>query len=79
MRQHEREHESNQLLPGLLIGLAIGVPLGLLLAPRPGKQTLAKVMEVADDLGDRVAGVLEEVQEVARVATLKMQGYPKRS
>lgn len=46
----------------------------LFLAPVPGKQTLAKVLESTDDMGERGGGV-EDVRDILHVGMLKAAGY----
>jgi gas vesicle protein len=76
MARQEEAQTSSGFMPGLLWGLAIGIPVGLLLAPRPGRQTVDMLMDRAEALGDRAGEVLEDVQEMLRVASLKLRGYP---
>ena len=74
----QQETGDSEFLPALMLGLAIGVPLGLLLAPGPGKQTLAKVLDFTDEMSDRVASVVEDVEDILRVGMLKARGYGNR-
>lgn len=81
-QRHDYEHESDapatrdvrvRVLAGLLAGLLIGVLAGtvamLLLAPRSGKKTRARLQRQSHELGDQTAASIEDALAQARDIT----------
>lgn len=52
---------------GLIIGGLLGTAAALLLAPRPGEETRARLAGTAEDLGDRARDRAEEVIQKLRL------------
>lgn len=57
------------LLAGLLIGAMAGAVAMLLLAPRSGKKTRARLQRQGQEFGDQTAASVEDVLEQARDLT----------
>ncbi len=62
--------------PGVFAGVALGAAVGLLLAPRPGNQTLSFLLDRSGEFSDRLAELVEDARDLARVIALKAQGFP---
>ena len=69
------ENTDSAFLPGLVVGALAGATLGMLLAPRPGGETLALLLDRSAELRDRASEFLDEAHYVLRVATRKASGY----
>lgn len=75
MRTPDNEARSS-FWPGFFVGGMVGVALGILLAPRPGAETRARLMEQAADAMERgMSGdasnlweTFDEVREILREA-----------
>ena len=68
------EKTDSAFLPGLLVGALAGATLGLLLAPKPGGETLALLFDRSAELRDRASEFLDEARYVLRVASRKASG-----
>jgi len=64
--------KSGDFAAGLVIGGLIGAAIALLLAPRPGDETLAQLREKGIELKDRAADLSAEA--VKRVSDLEDKG-----
>ena len=64
----------SSFLPGLVAGAVVGTAVGLLLAPRPGGETLALLLDRSASLRDRISELLDEAGYMVRVATRKRIG-----
>ena len=69
--------DAQGFVQGLTVGLVVGVGIGLLVAPRPGRQTLDMLMDRSDALRDRVAEFLNEARAIARAAERRAQDFPE--
>lgn len=52
-------------LIGFLSGAAIGAGLALLFAPQSGKETRAKIADVASDAKDKITDLIDDVKDFA--------------
>jgi gas vesicle protein len=78
MVNHRRNHKNDanpsgvkwsSLLAGLLIGGLIGAVALLLLAPRSGKKTRARLQRQGHELREQTADTMEDAMEMARDKT----------
>ena len=53
---------------GFIAGAVVGLAIGFLYAPHPGKETRERIAEKAEEAKDRVAGVIDKMQESAAKA-----------
>ena len=65
------EKTESGFLPGLVIGAAVGAAMGLVLAPRPGSETLALILDRSEELRGRAAEFLDEARQVLRAVNRK--------
>ena len=65
------EKTESGFLPGLVIGAAVGAAVGLVLAPRPGSETLALILDRSEELRGRAAEFLDEARQVLRAVNRK--------
>ena len=68
------DNAESSFLPGLVAGAVMGTAVGLLLAPRPGGETLALLLDRSASLRDRISEFLDEASYMIRVATRKSIG-----
>jgi len=57
------EKNSGEVMLSFLLGGLIGAALGLIFAPRSGKETRRRLVELSDDLGERLSTLSKEVSE----------------
>jgi gas vesicle protein len=62
MSNEESGHSAGSLILSFFIGGLVGAGVALLLAPRPGAETMQKIKEVAGDAKEKATEYVEKVK-----------------
>ena len=65
----DKDHSS--FVPGMVVGACLGAAVGLLLAPRPGSETVALLLDQSASLRERAAEFIEDARSMLQVAARK--------
>ena len=60
------ENNSGEVILALILGGIIGAAVGILYAPRSGKETREKLMDLGEDFADKIEDAGEEVKNKAK-------------
>jgi len=65
MGNEERSHSASSIILAFFIGGLVGAGVAMLLAPQPGKETIQKIKELAEDAKEKAAKYAEQVKSKA--------------